>query len=64
MTARKSDFTLVLFRGRLVIAPTWLPREYWENLIYGAENTAYSEYLREFRDELRQDSIKKIKSDK
>ena len=39
---------------------TWLPLEYSENLVYGTENTAYSEYLRTLREELKQDSIRKI----
>ena len=39
---------------------TWLPLEYSENLVYGTENTAYSEYLRTLREEIKQDSIKKI----
>ena len=40
---------------------TWLPREYSENLIYGVENASYSKYLSLLREEIRQDSIKKIK---
>jgi len=43
---------------------TWLPLEYSENLIYGAENTAYSEYLSKLREELKKDSVKKIENDK
>ena len=39
---------------------TWLPHEYEENLIYGEENVAYSEYLMALRGEIRQDSIRKI----
>jgi len=41
---------------------TWLPREYAENLVYGAENAAHSAYLTLLREELRQDSIEKIKA--
>jgi len=41
---------------------TWLPCEYSENLVYGAENTAYSAYLTLLREELKQDSIEKIKA--
>jgi len=43
---------------------TWIPREYSENLTYGAENAAYSEYLRELREELKRDSVRKIESGK
>ena len=39
---------------------TWLPLEYSENLIYGTEHIAYSAYLRVLREELKQDSIRKI----
>jgi len=39
---------------------TWLELEYTENLTYGAENVAYSEYLTALREELKQDSIRKI----
>ena len=39
---------------------TWIPLEHTENLTYGTENAAYSEYLRNLREELKQDSIKKI----
>ena len=39
---------------------TWPPLEYSENLVYGTENTAYSEYLRTLREEIKQDSIGKI----
>jgi len=40
---------------------TWLEREYEANLTYGLDTTAFSEYLRKLREEVRQDSIKKIK---
>ncbi|MCL2513637.1 MAG: HD domain-containing protein [Oscillospiraceae bacterium] len=39
---------------------TWLPLEYTENLAYGAENVAYSEYLKSLKEEIKHDSIKKI----
>jgi len=39
---------------------TWLDLEYTENLTYGTENTAYSDYLKELREKIKQDSIKKI----
>ena len=41
---------------------TWLPCEYSENLTYGTNNTAYSEYLRTLREELKKDSLQKIES--
>jgi putative hydrolase of HD superfamily len=42
---------------------TWLLREYSENLTYGTENVAYSEYLITLREEIKQDSIQKIGSE-
>ena len=39
---------------------TWLEREYTENLTYGAENVAYSEYMVRLKEEIRQDSVRKI----
>jgi len=39
---------------------TWLELEFTENLIYGDKNVAYSEYLKELREELKKDSLKKI----
>ena len=41
---------------------TWLPLEYSANLTYGTENVAYSEYLKLLKEEIKQDSIKKIES--
>ena len=42
---------------------TWLELEYTENLIYGDENVTHSEYLSELREELKQDSLRKIEED-
>jgi putative hydrolase of HD superfamily len=39
---------------------TWLPREFEENLTYGEENAAWSEWTRCLRRELRTDSLRKI----
>lgn len=39
---------------------TWLPLEYTENLVYGAENCAWSDWTRALREELRRDSVQKI----
>ena len=39
---------------------TWLELEYEANLTYGDDKVAYSEYLRELREELKKDSIRKI----
>jgi putative hydrolase of HD superfamily len=41
---------------------TWLPNEYTDNLTYGQENVTFSGYLTELREEIRQDSIKKIEN--
>ena len=39
---------------------TWLPREFEENLTYGEENAAWSDWTRRLRQELREDSLRKI----
>ncbi|MCL2046994.1 MAG: HD domain-containing protein [Oscillospiraceae bacterium] len=39
---------------------TWLPIEYSENLTYGTQNVKYSSYLKRLREEIKQDSIRKI----
>ena len=41
---------------------TWLELEHTENLIYGDENVAYSDYLRKLREELKSDSLIKIEN--
>ena len=43
---------------------TWIPLEFEENLIYGAENAQWSEWTRGLRATLREDSIKKIEESK
>ena len=40
---------------------TWIPLEYEENLVYGAENCEFSEWTRGLRAELRRDSEQKLK---
>ena len=39
---------------------TWLPREFDENLTYGTENCSFSPWTRALREELKNDSLKKI----
>ena len=39
---------------------TWIELEFTENLTYGTENVAHSEYLKELKEELKKDSIQKI----
>lgn len=39
---------------------TWLPREYEENLAYGQQNCEWSEWTRALREEMKQDSIRKM----
>ena len=41
---------------------TWLELEYTANLTYGDENVAFSEYLKKLREDLKEDSVKKIKN--
>jgi len=43
---------------------TWLELEYKENLIYGEEEAAHSDYLMKLREELKKETIRKIKANK
>ena len=40
---------------------TWLPKEYELNLVYGKENCEWSEWTKELREQIKQDSIEKIR---
>ena len=40
---------------------TWIPFEYEENLIYGETNAQWSEWTKTLREELKKDSIEKLK---
>ena len=42
---------------------TWAPNEYELNLTYAYDKVAFSEYLMKLRDEIKQDTIKKIESE-
>ena len=42
---------------------TWAPNEYELNLTYAYDKVAFSEYLVKLRDEIKQDTIKKIESE-
>ena len=39
---------------------TWLPLEYQENLIYGQENSEWSEWTRKLKEEIKSDSLNKM----
>lgn len=39
---------------------TWLPLEHQANLEYGTEAVAFSDYMKRLKEEIRQDSLKKI----
>ena len=41
---------------------TWLELEFTENLIYGNNNVEYSKYLKDLREELKNDSVQKIEN--
>ena len=43
---------------------TWLPNEYELNQTYATDKVAFSEYLKEVREELRKDTVKKITESK
>ena len=42
---------------------TWIPREYEENLTYGQKNSEWSDWTKQLREEVKQDSIEKIGRD-
>lgn len=39
---------------------TWIPREYELNVTYADDKVAFSEYLKELREEIRKDTLQKI----
>ena len=43
---------------------TWIEREYEENLTYGTQNCEWSQWTKSFREELKQDSERKIEDNK
>ena len=43
---------------------TWLPREYEENLTYGQENCEWSAWIKELKEEIKNDSIAKLQKEK
>ena len=43
---------------------TWIPREFEENLIYGEQNAIWSEWTRSLREQLKEDSRRKIEREK
>ena len=43
---------------------TWIALEYTENLTYGTENVAYSDYLKAIKKEMEEDSLRKIEKEK
>lgn len=43
---------------------TWLPNEYELNQTYAMDRVGFSEYLKEVREELRKDTVKKIEENK
>ena len=43
---------------------TWIEREYTENLTYGEKNCEWSEWTRQLRKEMKEDSVRKIETEK
>ncbi len=43
---------------------TWIPHEYELNLVYGNDKVAFSGYLQQLRDEIRNDTVQKIAEEK
>ncbi len=53
-----------VFQHNLSDLSTWIPREYELNLTYGNDKVAHSEYLKELRKALYDDSVRKIEEGK
>ena len=43
---------------------TWIPREYEMNRTYADDKVAFSEYLKQLREEIRKDTIEKIEGER
>ncbi len=43
---------------------TWIPDEYWMNLSYGEDKAQWSPWTRALREQLKEDSLKKIEESK
>lgn len=43
---------------------TWIPKEYELNVTYGEDKVAFSPYLKELRQEMREDTLRKIAEEK
>ncbi len=43
---------------------TWLPLEYELNLVYGEKETEFSEYMKELKREINEETIRKIEAEK
>ncbi len=41
---------------------TWIPLEYTENLVYGQKNAEWSDWTKKLKEELKNDSLEKIKN--
>ena len=41
---------------------TWIAREYQENIIYGTDKVAFSDYLKSLKEEIKKDTLAKIEA--
>ena len=53
-----------LLQHNIADISTWIPREYELNMVYANDKVEYSDYLKELREEIRKDTVKKIKETK
>jgi len=49
-----------LIQHNLSDISTWIPREYELNMTYADDKVSFSEYLKELREEIRKDTLKKL----
>ena len=56
------DSLEAVFQHNLSDISTWIPHEYQLNLTYGADKAAFSPYLTALREEMKKDTLEKIKN--
>ena len=53
-----------LLQHNIADISTWIPREYELNMVYANDKVEFSDYLKELREEIRKDTVKKIEENK
>ena len=53
-----------LLQHNIADISTWIPREYELNMVYANDKVEFSDYLKNLREEIRKDTVKKIEENK